>query len=258
MHRKSYKRTRGGYRKRFRKFRRSYGAKRSFRRRFRKGYKITKARIKPLYLPDETYLKFKWVGYFAITGSDGATPCIFSFMGNGLEGPNLVAPGTTDLLTDPVATQQWDNFYFRYMVFGSKIQAQIANMTSQSGENYTPYEMFVMPSDVIGPPTDNTFYQMSAMPYVKSRILGPPSGGKNIGTIKHFYTTRKMYQIHGELDQDQYSALFGFNPTKVWYWHVWIGDQMNGDTGITCRVKIQITYYCRIYERINQQYTTNV
>lgn len=216
------------------------------RRRARRGYKVSVGR-QGLMVKDEQIMKFRYTDNIQLQSTSGV-PQFYQFAGNSLFDPDITGTGH-----QPYGFDQWSAFYNKYTVFGCKAEFTVVNASGNTAGNQND-EIVVcpVPSDVavttITSMTDlEAFYEF---PYSTQRVGNIVGGGKNL-YIKKYMSTSKIDgcpKLKVAID-DKYSALTSANPSSIWKWV--IGLQCPDElTTTTVRVLVKLTFYCKMFDRI--------
>lgn len=246
------------YRRRFRRrFYRRRGYKRGFRRIKRR--RITQVRQKSLFTADRQFVKLRkqMVTTMQLSGTAVANNIVRSLYGNSVF--EVFVSGSAR--GQPTGRDQWFLLYNWCTVLGSKIKITFSNATS---DTFTPASagnalfVGVYPStasyDLTSPL--GTVTDLDELPNSKWRMLGNRVSNRGLGTIKHYMSTKKIYQKGRILDESEFmqSATGNWYDTQSypWYWNIFVQDLENPNpsgVGIPggvgpVRVLISITYYC--------------
>ncbi len=217
--------------------RRRYKKKRSKRRYGKKRgrmSRISSIRIKsPSCLPDTTFVKLKYNGVVVMTNIAGYGS--YRFAVNSLFDPDITSAGH-----QPMAYDQWANFYDHYEVMGSKIRVEV--LAPSSVNSPTGFAMY--------PSKDSTsltsFVAAREQPYSKSRWI---TGSNNKKTVCSNYITPR--KLEGRTTSSvNFTAAVSSNPASLRYWHL-VLETLDGSTIATTYCDVLITYYCKFFGRIN-------
>lgn len=87
-------------------------------------------------------------------------------------------------------------------------------------------------------------------------MLGAMGSSKNIGTISHYMSTKKMYGRTGIATESDFAFDTGGStgPNSQWQWDCWFRGANASAQNIS--MTIAVTYYCKFYKRINTIDTT--
>lgn len=192
-------------------------------------------------IPDYTLVMLPFQHY-ALFSSSGATMGSNIYRGSSIYDPNYTGAGTTVM-----GYSQWANFYSRYRVYSSEITVKARQVTPTTG----------MCMLIVGARNDvsaDTIYSDAVGdPYTKNSIL-PLVSTSDRFLIKSKMSTRKILGLtKAQSQDDDYSAAFGANPSKNWYWHVGV-QAMDATTASTIQVYVTINYKCKLSDRLDLDY----
>lgn len=221
------------FRRRRRRPRKSYYKKRKYQ-----PSSITVRR--PTIFPDEAFTKLTYQETKAY-GSGIAN------VDNVYRGNSLFDPDQTGSGHQPMGLTEWETFYSRYIVFASKIQVHFMSTST------------ALPSLVVGVLANNSTTQFSVTsqfcetPYSKFRTMGISTGGSAQKRLSMYQPTGRILGVRSDKIRidDTYSALTTGNPTREFYYHVYMGDPQDTDTSWAVEYMVKITYYCKFYQRLN-------
>lgn len=140
------------------------------------------------------------------------------------------------------------------MVYGSKIRVKVINALSGTANNF-----YVIPTLGDGPPAwaSSTSYNPIEQPYAKGGLVAGYTVGSpgSVVNYKHYMTTKKMYDVKGELDFNDFGSVMTANPTRIWCWMLYTTLFAFNDGAIapgngTFLLDIKITYYCKFFQRV--------
>lgn len=214
-------------RKRFRKKR--FNKRR--RRRYGKRRKINRVIVRgPTGIPDKLLVRLVYADQISITTG---IPGKYVFRGNSIFDPDLTGVGHQPRFFD-----QYSQLYERYRVHASKINIKLVNASPNvSGLGVVPLTQSTSTEL-------NSIVDLQEAPYVKFRWL---QNGSN-PTVTSITSFMKTSVIRGEKDEDDdYSAQFVANPTRMWYWHIIAAESDNSPPTVNSVVKI--TYYVEFFRR---------
>lgn len=219
-------------------YRRTYRRRAPVRRRRRyarrtRGKKYNRAIVRnpQTPFPDVMFTKMKYSQHIA-TGSFTTSPNLRVFAGNGMYDPDITGAGH-----QPYGFDEYATLYFRYQVRASKIKI-IPGPTDG-------IFLTVRPSTTSG--TVLTIAEAMERPNSKTVTFGGDSASHNT-FIQHYWKTSKALGRKCRLDDDDTSADYNANPTKLWYWAI---NQINTDqsTSTSDNMMVEITYYVAWYKR---------
>lgn len=227
------------------KKRKSYGkkpysrpAKKMYRKklvRAKKGSRISKARMGTI-IPDKAMVKLKW----SIKDFSATTEKHYQIRGNGPWDPNYAVEGAT--AAHAKGWEFWESMYNVYKVSASKI-TMWANNTSTD-----PITIFIVPSRLASLPA---IADPESEKYVKYKWLGQVNSSKSVGSVKHYFTTAKMFGLSKLGAEDAFKgrtggggSFAGTNPVAGWTWFCIVKNTGSPVvTALTADIAITITYY---------------
>lgn len=226
----------------FRKRKTTTKKRRVFRRRGarRKAPGVSRSVIRNISMssiPDRLYTR---MGYsMSTTLTSTLSPAYNIFRLNSLYDPDYTGAGG-----QPLARDQWANFYNRYLVYGVSYKVTFIN-TSTSEQVYC----WVVPKNVTAVSTSAQV--LFEKPYAKNRILGVESG-KSIGTIKGYASAAKAlgYTKQQYQSEKANSSEFNSNPASEGFLHVY-SQAADETTSVTVRIRVVLTYYVCLSERLS-------
>lgn len=156
-------------------------------------------------------------------------------------GNSIFDPDFTGVGHQPLGHDEWNQFYRRYRVIGSKMKVLFA---SDSAVNVT---VGVTPLNTSGGYTIGDTYKEAT--YSKSIVIGGDAM-HGLGTVETYMPVNKIRAGPPNLVryEEDYAAVFGSNPNKEFFWHVWC-HSMDGGTNMAANVTIELTYYVELYDR---------
>lgn len=193
-------------------------------------------RFMPQIVPDRALTKLKFSQGVAIASAGIAGYWIYR--GNSLFDPDYTGAGN-----QPTGYDQWAQFYNSYRVSASSIKV-IARSTQGNNEITM---MVIQPR--LDTTVDTDYLDMAADTYSK-KIMLPNNTAGYYKPLKHYMTTRKIYGISkSKVQDDNYSAAVGSNPTNQWYWHIVVDDTKTGAINQDVNLYAEVTYYVEFYGR---------
>lgn len=137
---------------------------------------------------------------------------------------------------------QWAAFYRRFRVIASKIELWIdGNSSNETG-------LIIVPLNTNSSIT--TPKQAIELSMNNIATLGRlDTNGSQY--LKSYQKTSKMIgvpEIAPYIERD-YSAAFGNNPNRAWYWHVFAYDARGTAQAVNITINTKITYYVELYDR---------
>lgn len=185
-------------------------------------------------IPDAMLIKLKYTTFFTLSGTPTGS---WKFRGNSIHDPDLTGTGG-----QPLGHDQWEAFYEKYCVNGSKIQLQFLNDSTTAAPGNVLLNVVPMDDNV-----SRSYDELNSMQFNRNRMIAPVSAGQNGVYMSSYMSTRKLMG-ENTLD-DVYESAFGTNPTREWYWHVQ-SDSFDGLSAHSLSCKATITYYVKLFQRV--------
>lgn len=205
------------------------------RRRRSRGNHISRLTLRGVStVPDAMYVKLKWVITQSYTDAVAESQVTISM--NDLFSPSPSQPGTHQ----PMGFDQWATFYGRYLCFGSSITALITNHSTT-----VPINCVLYPSINA---TQDTIAQAREMPFSKYRIFQQGNAGNSSGTMRHFFTPRKIAGDSHAYQDTTFSGAVTGSPGVIRYWQFLIDSQDETDT-YSAIIYFKVTYYVKFFLR---------
>lgn len=196
-----------------------------------------------LYDPDSIYVKFKYTTYVDWTPSG---KLFYAYSGNSPYDPDVTGVGLTAAGFNAHMAR-----YGKYLCYASKIRL-IQTQTHNGdvfGQTYGRVTILpcLQPTD---PGYNTSSWEPPNQKYAKWMLI--PNEYSRPRTMKYFMTTKKMFGTRDTYD-DNFTGTVSTNPNSLnrWYWTV-IWDTPFGVTDVdSVHAQIQITYYCKLFQLIN-------
>lgn len=185
-------------------------------------------------MADKAYVKLKYFSQHALTS--GTVTDYHVYAGNGMFDPDITSTGG-----QPTGFDQWNAFFDRYVVIGSKIVVNFENTGATS-----PATFYIYPSRDNQDPIATGAVDPMELPNSRWKTAGTRTGGSMAFVrLKNYMTSAKMFGVSKShvKDTDGYGATFSANPVAnqgLWYW-VLGTVAMSGTAGGW--VSVAITYY---------------
>lgn len=183
--------------------------------------------------PDVMHVKLTYCENRTINALGGG---VYVYRGNSINDPDLTGVGHQAMGHD-----EWATLYRRYKVTGSKIT--VIGTTTDTGET---------PIYAVTPMTQSAalgaFESYQEQEYSKMAAVGRIGTGFIPNQTVNFMSTRRMRGIY-EVDDEDYAALMGNNPTKEWFWHIAYADTGKSSADVTINISIKLEYWCALYDR---------
>lgn len=232
---------RNTYRKRYkRSYRRSYKGsykKNLFNWPYKKRAQKTSSLVMtrgPLVMPDAAFVQLDWSTDIVMSSTSSTiTDKIFRI--SSIWDPVYATGGN-----NPTGIDQWNAFYFRYLVHGTLVDINFVNLAAVTARCGISVRNETAAITSIATESDNQF--------TYSKIL-PASGteGSNWSFRKYFSTKK----IHGrqQLTYSEFgAAIKGTIPSINTYLHVFNGNPLDSNnTGVIARLKLR--FFVELFER---------
>lgn len=213
------------------------GRKRYTKRKYNK----TTVRSMTTGVPDRVRAKLKYSDIIEMTTTTGGY-ALHSFRGNSIYYPDYSATGHQPLYHDNYAA-----LYSQYVVRGAKIQLKAVN----HGGSMSCILMCVASTDVFTSSDVNGQSTLEQSYSRRTAIL--PVASDNPSHLSLYGSSSKIMGLRkGQILDDEYAAVFGSNPTDMWYFNLGLMAMDQATTGQTVRIQVLITYYCEFYDRKKQ------
>lgn len=186
--------------------------------------------------PDVMRARLKYTEQRNLSGSGLSNFNSYVFRGNSIFDPNFSGGGH-----QPLGHDEWSNFYRRYRVIGAKITVMAS---SDTAVNMT---IGVSALNSSSGPAQGESYQESD--YTRTAHMGGDAGN-NIAKVELYVPTHKIRGGPPNLVryEEDYAALFGVNPAKQFFFHIW-DLSTDGSTTWDVNHTVTIEYYVEMYDR---------
>ena len=173
-----------------------------------------------------------------LTLAPGAAVASYVFRGNSLYDPDYTGTGH-----QPRYFDQLTPIYGRYKVLASSIKVELINGNGNSGVIFS-----ITPNTEII--TFTSWQQASELPRsVSSQIV--PVASRYPFRLSNQATTKTVcgllpYQVNDE----DWSATTGSNPTQLWYWNINIAS-IDESSNVTVSMRVSMKYKAIMYDRLD-------
>ena len=189
---------------------------------------------KAIGFPDRIQTTLRYSDIWAL--APGAQAGQYTYRGNSLFDPDYTSTGH-----QPRYFDQYAAVYSKYVVTSSSIKASVMNNVGTS-----PLFVVVFPSTDI--PTLLTGAPASEYPRAKqSKLLGV-AGYQTVAVAHKAATTTILGLKPHQINDLDFAALTGANPTQIWYWNLFF--QNVNPTNLSISVSIEMEYNCEFFDRI--------
>lgn len=194
--------------------------------------------------PDKTRVKLNYSDYVAVSTSAGTNFYEIIMRANSLYDP-MYSGMTAN--KQPIAFDQWTQFYKTYRVKGAKITYTI----QPSSATVAVGAQIAIIHANISSTADTTTYAddpdtLMCQKDVKVKYISP-SGSATPFKVSMYKTTK---QLLPRSNPEDIAAPVGTNPTDSWYFHFCLWDQTrNAASGtVAALVDCKMTFYCEFYD----------
>ncbi len=218
--------------------RRRYGGRRRRRRRRpRKRQSITR-QLKPGY-SDSQVVTLKYADVVTLDPGAAGAAANHVFSANGVFDPDITGTGH-----QPLAFDQWANFYNHVTVIGSRISVSYV-----SGSNSVSTGSLICGIDLSAGTTlevnMNTLRERGRANY---RIMTSADSGRAMTTVHKGYSAKKFHGRTDILDNDDLQGTFSSNPAEQAFYHVFAGPTDNATDSTAFSAQVLIEYICIMRE----------
>lgn len=173
---------------------------------------------------------------------NGTTGANYLFRTNSIYDPDQSGIGH-----QPMGHDQYENFYNRYIVLGSKITCTFK--TTEQADATNPDSSFINcgittianASETI---IDNSdFMENNKATYVQLQAQRPA------GTVTKNFSAKRFFGVKNVLDEEDVGAVFGQNPVNGAYWQLRLWNPTSSSATRFAYVNVKIQYICVLRER---------
>lgn len=165
-----------------------------------------------------------------------------TFRANDLYDPDYTGTGH-----QPIAFDEYMNFYHHFTVLGSKLKATFISTGNASTDAWVVGVQ--LNGSTTATTTINDLYEQSRQ---RMRICGNNQGGRPIATVTKGFSAKKFFG-QNPMDEDANAGTASGSPSEVAYYHVWATstDHTGTDDPGIVRVLIEIEYVVVLHEPKN-------
>ncbi len=201
--------------------------------------------IQGTLIPDRTCVKLKYARDIKMTlnGTGGMTNLLYRC--NSIYDPQQ-ATSTDDY---PLGYKEYERFYKKYMVIGSKITVTWKSLNQDSNTNPQDRGATVgmtTIADTSGLIVDKNEFMCNNRANYKNVCIQKP-----YTSITKKFNPKRFFGINKMLDNQQYGADFGANPKEEAFWQLACWNPSADGTSTTLWVNVMISYVCVLRERQN-------
>lgn len=158
---------------------------------------------------------------------------------NGLYDPDLNTGGQ-----QPVGFDELSAIYSQYVVRGCKVEA-----TFFSNETNTRCIVGVFANtNTLHHAVLSDVNPLLCQKYVKHSNLGVSTSGQSVATVSMYKSTSEVVGQR-EIDPSDFGSATSANPTKLWYYDIFVASADDSDATITCEFNVSVTYYVDFYDQ---------
>lgn len=192
----------------------------------------------PKVCPDVMRVRMRQSEFRSLSGAGAVSFNAYIYRGNSIFDPNFTGVGH-----QPLGHDQWQAFYRRYRVIGSRVDIKFL-ASSAAAENLVGMLVPLNTSTVLSNAED---YMEAA--YSKNCNIGQ-STSNGVGELSMYMAVNKIRGGPHNLVryEEDYGALFGANPSKEFFWHI-VVRAVDGSLTWTCDYAVDVTYYVEMFDR---------
>lgn len=197
-------------------------------------------------IPDRTCVTLKYNEDIKILLSGAGNVNSRLFRCNSIYDPNqATAPGQQF----PLGYKEYEQFYQKYMVIGSKITVTFKSLNGDDITNSTKNHACCALTTIASPAGAITNPQEllcnNRTKYAQVMVQKP------IATLSKNFSPKRFFGINKLLDNASYGADFGNNPSQEAFWQVSVYNPTAPGLDETIFANISIKYVCVMRERVN-------
>lgn len=198
-------------------------------------------------IPDRTCVTLKYNEdiRLPLTGAGTVTTALFRC--NSIYDPNqATAPGQQF----PLGYKEYEQFYQKYVVIGSKISVTFKSLNGDDVTNSTKNHATCALTTIASPAGTVTNPQEllcnNRTTYTQLMVQNP------IKTLRKKFSPKRFFGINKVLDNASYGANFGNNPSQEAFWQISVYNPTQpGTPSETVFCNVSIKYICVMRERLN-------
>ncbi len=161
------------------------------------------------------------------------------FRANSINQPDFTAASAHQ----PYGHDQWAVFYNNYVVFRSLCTAQFTTVsTGTAGHGIVGIGLRDLSTTDLNPDT------IRETPNSAYRGLGATNGANNIAIVRKSFEAKHFFSTPNPQDDDNQRTVFGLNPLKDAFFHVFAMDTDPAGNLDPVNVQVTITYSCVLSE----------
>ncbi len=132
----------------------------------------------------------------------------------------------------PYGHDEYAQLYSQYVVHACKVVVR-----------FVPDRTSVETAGVLGIfPSSASVLPNNPEELPRTKLKGMNKWGNGVQTLSYFMKTKKILNLATVRDNTDVGAVFGANPAKQWYWHIFTGVVQGTDT-LDCSIMVKLTYY---------------
>lgn len=188
--------------------------------------------------PDRFATRLKYSEVTALTPAGVGVPYVYLFRANSIYDPDYSGVGHQPLGRDELAA-----VYNKYCV---RSFSYVITFSNQSTTDYADVAVVLRPN----PSTISLMSTVLETINVKSGVVGPETGAKNILTIQGSMSIAALRGVSAAkvASENDFSALTGYNPVNQPTIQLYAENQ-NVAAAITVNARVTITYHVEYYDR---------
>lgn len=231
--------------KKIRKSKREMRKIRAFNRRAKAYLRRRRSNIQGTLIPDRTVVKLKYARDIKMTLSGIGAVSSLLYRCNSIFDPQEAV--AVDPF--PLGYNEYEKFYTKYMVIGSKITVTWKSLNQNDETNPQSGNATVALTtinDTSGTLTDSNEIMCNNRTSYKNLCLQRP-----YASITKKFNPKRFFGLSKILDNQQYGANFGANPNQEAFWQLSCWNPASDNTARTLYANVMITYICVLRERKN-------
>lgn len=190
-----------------------------------------------LNFANQQLVTMRYVDTIQLNPAAAGLATTYQFRANSIQDPDLSGVGH-----QPLSHDEWSNFYWHYMVVGSKINVKFLSRDTTNNAN-TIVGVLTRSTTTPGIVNATTLIEQGKTGY---SIIGNATGGKTYANKNAYFSMKKFFGIKDVRDAiggSQFKTPFGSNPTEDVIYEVFVNnmDALQDAATIDCLVTID---YC--------------
>lgn len=221
-------------------------ARRAYRKQTKRAARRKYLNVQGTLIPDRTCvtLKYNEDNRIPLQGAGGVSTLLFRC--NSIYDPNqATAPGQQF----PLGYKEYEQFYQKYVVIGSKITVTFKSLNGDEVTNSTIQHATCAVTTIASPAgaiTDSTELLCN-----NRTTYGQIMTQQPMKKITKKFNPKRFFGINKILDNASYGANFGNNPSQEAFWQVSVYNPTQPAVNSTVFVNVSIKYICVMRERLN-------